>query len=180
MLLLHSWVSIPALPYLGFLSFRPTTVDSSISLSTLGLCSALFRVLGLEKERGTEMVARVCLRAGREDSWSKMAELTVGPPSGLGHHHVMSAPLGVEREHRNQTGSDIDVPFGDRSKKDAFRKGRAYKKGNWTAAEILVLQVSLLSTCCQSPPNSSLKLKKMFYAFVGICCYTLCHRTRWL
>jgi hypothetical protein len=64
----------------------------------------------------------------------------VGPPSGLGHHHVMSAPLGVEREHRNQTGSDIDVPFGDRSKKDAFRKGRAYKKGNWTAAEILVLQ----------------------------------------
>jgi hypothetical protein len=93
----------------------------------------------------------------------------VGPPSGLGHHHVISAPLGDEREHRNQTGSDIDVPFGDRSKKDVFRKGRAYKKGNWTAAEILVLQVSLLSTCCQSPPNSSSRLKKMFYAFVVIC-----------
>jgi hypothetical protein len=27
LLLRHSWVSIPALPYLGFLSFRPTTVD---------------------------------------------------------------------------------------------------------------------------------------------------------
>lgn len=70
-----------------------------------------------------------------------MADHMVRPPSVLGHHTSLTGSLVDERDHQNHTGSEDDVVFGDRPKRDAFRKGRAYKKGNWTAAEILVLQV---------------------------------------
>lgn len=68
-----------------------------------------------------------------------MADHMGPPPCGLGHHALADA-LVDDRDHHNHTGSEDDV-FGDRRKGDVFRKGRIYKKGNWTAAEILVLQV---------------------------------------
>jgi len=64
----------------------------------------------------------------------------MGSPGVLGHHSLADA-LVDDRDHHNHTGSEDGV-FGDRMKRDAYRKGRIYKKGNWTAAEILVLQVS--------------------------------------
>lgn len=65
----------------------------------------------------------------------------MGPPGVLGHHSLADA-LVNDRDHHHHTGSEDEVVFGDRMKRDAYRKGRIYKKGNWTAAEILVLQVS--------------------------------------
>lgn len=65
------------------------------------------------------------------------------PPSVLGHQSLTDA-LVDDRDHHNHAGSEDDVVvFGDRLKRDSFRKGRIYKKGNWTAAEILVLQASI-------------------------------------
>ena len=54
----------------------------------------------------------------------------------------MADALVDDRDHHHHTGNEDDVVFGDRMKRDGYRKGRIYKKGNWTAAEILVLQVS--------------------------------------
>jgi hypothetical protein len=47
-----------------------------------------------------------------------------------------------DSDHIPQTGSEDNIAFGDRLKRDGYRKGRIYKKGNWTAAEILVLQLA--------------------------------------
>lgn len=64
----------------------------------------------------------------------------LGPLPGVLAHHSLADALD-DRDHHNLTGSEDDVEFGDRMKRDGYRKGRIYKKGNWTAAEILVLQV---------------------------------------
>lgn len=65
----------------------------------------------------------------------------MGPPGVLGRHSLADA-LVDDSDHIPQTGSEDNVAFGDRLKRDGYRKGRIYKKGNWTAAEILVLQAS--------------------------------------
>lgn len=62
-------------------------------------------------------------------------------PGVLAHHSLADA-LVDDKDHHNHTGNEDDVAFGDHMKRDGYRKGRIYKKGNWTAAEILVLQVS--------------------------------------
>jgi hypothetical protein len=74
--------------------------------------------------------------------WGTMGD-HMGPPPGVLGHHSLADALVDDRDHHNHTGSEDDVVvFGDRMKREGYRKGRIYKKGNWTAAEILVLQVS--------------------------------------
>lgn len=70
-----------------------------------------------------------------------MADHMGPPPVVLGHHSLADAIVD-DRDHHNHTGSENGVVFGDRRKGDGFRKGRIYKKGNWTSAEILVLQAA--------------------------------------
>ena len=88
-------------------------------------------------DRRTSCAERLCC-------WGTMGD-HMGPPPGVLGHHSLADALVDDRDHHNHTGSEDDVVvFGDRMKRDGYRKGRIYKKGNWTAAEILVLQVILM------------------------------------
>ena len=79
------------------------------------------------------------------DWWRRMADHTVRPPNILGHR-LLEDSLLDERDHgHSHIRSENEVVFEDRTKTEDLRKNRVYKKGNWTAAEILVLQVYIIS-----------------------------------
>ncbi|KAG0612053.1 hypothetical protein M758_7G186700 [Ceratodon purpureus] len=89
----------------------------------------------VSSHRRTSCAERLCC-------WGTMGD-HMGPPPGVLGHHSLADALVDDRDHHNHTGSEDDVVvFGDRMKRDGYRKGRIYKKGNWTAAEILVLQAA--------------------------------------